>query len=446
MGESEDLNLFKDIFPFNLPPRIVVDRSFKYLDQSIIGITDTTLRDGQQGWRNLSIDESLKIYEVLAEIGGQGSIISTELFLYTHKDREVARKIKEYGYKYPKPIAWIRATYEDLRLVFDVGLDETVILTSISDYHIYYKLRVTRDRAVEKYLAVVEEALKRGVAVKCTLEDATRANVERNIIPFVNKLMRLSEKYGLPIKIKIADTLGVGLPFPYIPPPRGIPALIREIIERTGIKGEWVEFHGHNDLGLVVANHLAAWLYGAGMSNCTLFGIGERAGNCPLEVMLMHYVGIKGSTDDVNLKAIVKAANVIRSLGFRIPEFHPLIGENAFRTKAGIHIDGLLKNPEVYLPFNPLEVLGIPYTVAITPYSGRAAIALWINAHVKMSGNNRFKISKKDPRVKMIYNEVIRMFDHNGRRAALSDVEMLRLIKKYFPTLQFDIEEDIRSS
>jgi len=353
MGGNEDLSLFRSVYPFNLPPRIVVDDSFKYLNPDIITVTDTTLRDGQQGWRNLTVDESLRIYKVLTEIGGRGSIISTELFLYTHKDREVARRIKEYGYKYPKPIAWIRATYEDLRLVLDVGLDEAVILTSISDYHIYYKFRVSRERAMEKYLAVVEEALKRGIVVRCTLEDATRADVNKNIIPFINRLTRLSERYGIPVKVKIADTLGVGLPFPHVPPPRGIPALIREIIERTGISGEWIEFHGHNDLGLVVANHLAAWLYGAGMSNCTLFGIGERAGNCPLEVMLIHYVGIKGSTNDVNLKAIIKAANVIRSLGFRIPEFYPLVGENAFRTKAGIHVDGLLKNPEVYLPFNP---------------------------------------------------------------------------------------------
>ena len=438
---NNELNLYRNIYPFNSPPRIDLSNN-PYINANAIALTDTTLRDGQQGWRSLTVDESLRIYEALADIGRRGSIISTELFLYTHKDREVARRIMEYSYEYPKPIAWIRATQEDLRLVLDTGLDEAVILTSISDYHIYYKFGVSRKRAFEKYLSVVEEALKAGITVRCTLEDATRASLDTNIVPFVSRLIRLSDKYGVEVKIKIADTLGIGLPFPTVPPPRGIPSLIRKVIERTGFDGKNIEFHGHNDLGLVVANHLAAWLYGAGMSNCTLFGVGERAGNCPLEIMLMHYVGIKGNNNDVNLRAIARAANTMRALGFRIPEFYPLVGENAFRTKAGIHVDGLLKNPEVYLPFNPLEVLGLPYTVSITPYSGRAAVALWINAHINRNVGNGFKIPKDDPRVVAIYNEVVELFERGNRREPLSDGEMLRIVKKHFPNAKFDVVEE----
>jgi len=244
------------------------------------------------------------------------------------------------------------------------------------------------------------------------------------------------------VRIKIADTLGVGLPYPQVPPPRGIPAIVSRIISECGVDSEDLEFHGHNDFGLVVANHLAAWLSGAALSNCTLFGIGERAGNCPLEVMLIHYTGIRGLDGTVNLKAIPKAANLIRRLGFKIPEFYPLVGENAFRTKAGIHVDGLMKNPEVYLPFNPQSVLGLPYTVAITPYSGRAAIALWINAHVVKGVNGG--VSKNDPRVEMIYREVVRMFEE-GRREPLRDEEIAILVKKYFPNavLRREIEERI---
>ena len=161
--------------------------------------------------------------------------------------------MQDYGFKYPKIIGWIRASRSDLKLVVENKLDETVILTSISDYHIYYKLGLTRDLAYRKYLSVIEKALKRSITVRCALEDATRADIHRNIIPFIKQMLKLSEKYKRPTKIKIADTLGLGLLFPDVLPPRGIPALIQTIINEIKIPNKWIEFHGHNDLGLVIA-------------------------------------------------------------------------------------------------------------------------------------------------------------------------------------------------
>jgi len=421
------LALHEDIFPFDSPPKIIGG------NKDVV-ISDTTLRDGQQGWRPFTVDEGLRLYEVLASLGGGGAIESTELFLYTDKDRELARLILDRNYRFPKPVAWIRASMNDLRLVKEVGLEDAVILTSISDYQIYFKLGTSREKAFNKYLSVVKEALKHGVRVTCTLEDFTRADPYKNVLPFVRNLMRLSEGYGEPINIKLADTLGLGVPLPDVPPPRGIPAVLELVMEEGGIPGRQIEFHGHNDLGLVVANHLAAWYYGARKSNCTLLGIGERAGNCPLEVMLLHYVSIRGDDGTANLKAIKDAAAVLASMGFRVPEFYPLVGENAFRTKAGIHIDGLIKNPRVYLPFNPETVLGVPYSIAINPYSGKSAIALWVASHVdggKVS-MERIKQLKADPRIEKIYDDMIRIFQESPHRTALSDLEMKALASRYF--------------
>jgi isopropylmalate/homocitrate/citramalate synthase len=429
----EEVELYKDLYPFVDLPRIVLgggDGGGMYGVPSRIYLTDTTLRDGQQGWRNLTFEESVRIYELLVELGGDGVITTCEVFLYTEKDRRVAKALLDLNYRYPKVIGWIRASLDDLRLVIDNGLDETVILTSISDYHIYYKLGLTRDLAISKYLSVVEEALKRGISVKCALEDITRASLTKNVLPFIRKLMRLREKYSIPVRIKLSDTLGLGLPFPEVPPPRGIPSLIRTLISE-GFPGEDIEFHGHNDFGLVVANHLAAWIYGAGGSNCTLLGIGERSGNCPLEVMLIHYLGLRRDKK-VNLRSIKKVAEFFTEIGFRIPEFQPVVGSNAFRTKAGIHVDGLMKNPEVYLPYDTDLILGIPYTISITPYSGRSAIAYWINTYFRLSRDEA--LSKDDPRVNAIYEEVQRIFSE-GRKDALNDDEMLAIVRKYIPEL-----------
>lgn len=392
-----------------------------------IYLTDTTLRDGQQGLGYFTVEESLRLYEVLVELSGGGRVIvSTEVFLYTEKDRVVVRRIRELGYNYPKVVGWIRASIQDLNLVVEAGLEETVILTSISDYHIRYKLGMSRGEALERYLGVVEEAYRRGVTVKCALEDVTRADPSF-VRLFLERYLRLAESHGFEAKVRLSDTLGLGLPFREIPLPRSVPRLV-ELTRSVGFKPENIGFHGHNDLGLVVANHLSAWLSGAYESNCTLLGVGERAGNCPLEVMLVHYAILKSTR--VDLRPVWKAVRILEKAGYRVPEFQPLVGSNAFKTKAGIHIDGLLKNPEVYLPFNPEEVLGVPYTVEITPYSGRAAIVFWLRQH----GVPEHLVGKDDPRVTRAYNMILELFN-NGRRKPLTNEEMAEIVRETMPDI-----------
>lgn len=420
--------LHRDVFRY---PSLPLIKLHKICIDSL-HIIDTTLRDGQQGWRPLSVDEAVNIYILLCELNGESSIIrSCEFFLYTVKDREAFRRVKELGFKYPKPVSWLRSTISDLKLAIDMGVDETVLLTSISDYHIRYKLRLDKGRVLEKYLTVVEEALKKGITVRCSLEDATRADVYGTLIPFVKSLMKLSEKYDIPVKIKICDTLGVGLPYPEIPPPRGIPQLIRVIREATGIPSEWISFHGHNDFYMVVANTLAAWLNGVSGAEATLLGIGERAGNCPLEAILLFYVQLLGSTNGLNLKVLRKVKEYFTSIGYSIPMFQPILGDNAYRTKAGIHVDGLLKNPEVYLPFDPERVLGIPASIMVNMYSGKAGIVYWLKSMFKLDSIDNLKC---DRRIAKIYDEIVRMYS-DGRTTPISDYEMLQLVKKYMPDI-----------
>ncbi|MCD6323883.1 MAG: 2-isopropylmalate synthase [Desulfurococcales archaeon] len=432
-GSEGNYEFFRDVFPGDRPPRIVVSGGGGNYDA---WLTDTTLRDGQQGWRTLTVTEALQLYKVLVELAEGGTILSTELFPYTHRDREIVREVLKVGAEYPKPIGWIRSRREDVRLAKEAGLNEVVMLASISDYHIAYKFRLSRADVFAKYLEAIRYAYEQGLTVRVTLEDATRADLEGAVLPFLRKVQALAESFGEELRVKIADTLGLGLPFPEVPPPRGIPQLVRAVVNELNLKPRQLEFHGHNDLGLVVANHLAAWMHGAGLSNCTLFGIGERSGNCPLEIMMVHYVGLTGR--NANLKAVKKAASIVRDMGFEIPEFYPLVGSNAFRTKAGIHVDGLMKNPEVYLPFDPIKVLGIPYTVAITPYSGRSAIALWMNRYV--SPHTGVRYGKNDALVNKVYDEVVKLFEATGRRHPLTDEELWSIINKYIPNLPKEVQ------
>lgn len=390
-------------------------------------LTDTTLRDGQQGWRNLSVSESLKVYELLVELSnGEPVILTTELYLYTSKDRELVKAVKDLDASYPRPIGWIRATLEDLRLAIEAKLEETTILTSISEYHVRFKFGLDRDRVFEKYLAVIEAAMSHGITPRCTLEDVTRADFDGYVAPFVERLTRLSEKYNVPFKLKLPDTLGVGLPFPEVPVPRGVPALVRRVLG-LGVSPDNVIFHGHNDFGLAVANSLAAWVYGANGVETTLAGIGERAGNTPMEPMLLHLAGFGRG---LNLRMIHRVPALLKELGFRVPDHYPVIGSNAFRTKAGIHIDGLLKNLLVYLPFDPERVLGIRPGVDVTPYSGRAAVLFWLRTRLPQAADG---LNKDSPEVHAIYGDIVRLFELTGRTEPLSEEEMWEIVRKRIP-------------
>jgi len=392
-------------------------------------ITDTTLRDGQQGSRSFSKEECIKIYSILSELdGGSGVIRDIELFPYTSKDREVIKVLKDFGTT-PNPIGWVRANLGDLRLVKECGLDTTVLLTSVSDYHIYYKLKMSRAEAREKFLSVIREGLRMGLRLKVAMEDITRSDIYGFVLPFIEDILRISEREGGEVSFKISDTLGLALPFPESPLPRGVPRLIRVLIEEMGLRSEQIEFHGHNDFHLVVANHLAAWLYGASISNCTLMGIGERAGNCPLEAIAIMHSQLSGERK-LNLRALSKIIDLFNEMGFRIPEFYPILGENAFKTKAGIHIDGLMKNPAIYLPFDP-AIIGRPYSIEISPYSGRSGIIYWLAKKLNL---REWENLKEDPRVELAYREMLKIFEE-GRTEPLSEEEVLSLLKKYFPEL-----------
>lgn len=426
--------LYKDIFPFRTAPRITFDGiSVMPNIPDKVWITDTTFRDGQQSREPYTVEQIVNIYKLLHELGGKnGKIEYTEFFPYTEKDKESINKCRELNFNNPRITGWIRATESDLEHVKALKLEEVGILTSISDYHIFYKFPgKSRTEVIEHYLKIAEDALRSNIAIRLHLEDITRSDIYSTLVPLVKRAMKLADKYGLPVKIRCPDTLGVGLPWPETALPRSIPKLFWLLNKGLGVPSEWLEFHGQNDFHLGVANATAAWLYGASLNNCTLFGIGERAGNIPLEAMIFIYAMIKGSFDGINtrvLKDIVRYYE--KELNYKLPSYYPLVGSNFNVTRAGIHADGLLKNIEMYLPFDTEELLDSPPKVMLSEHSGIAGLTFWINNTFRLSENE--KISKDNASLREIQDEIINLYN-NGRVAPLSDVEILELIKKHMP-------------
>ena len=203
-----------------------------------IHITDTTFRDGQQSRPPYTVEEILKLFELIHKLGGPNGVIrQTEFFLYSVNDRKVVEKCLEKGYKFPEITGWIRAEVDDLHLPAKLGLKETGMLTSCSDYHIFHKLRLDRKRAFEKYTSLAKESIAQGVRPRCHLEDITRADIEGFVIPYVQELMRISEQVddSLKVKIRLCDTMGFGVSYPGAALPRSVPKIVLAMIHEAGV-------------------------------------------------------------------------------------------------------------------------------------------------------------------------------------------------------------------
>jgi isopropylmalate/homocitrate/citramalate synthase len=422
-------NLYRDAFPYTEFPKVIFDnKSVPYEIPEKIWVTDTTFRDGQQARPPYTPQQVLRIYDFLHEIdGGTGLIRQCEFFLYSDRDRKAVELCKERGYRYPEITGWIRAAAADFRLVSEMGLQETGILTSASDYHIFLKLRKTRAQAMNAYLDIAKAALDTGVIPRCHFEDITRADYDGFVLPFSAELMKLAKEYNKPVKIRLCDTLGFGLPWDGVALPRSIPKLIHGL-RKIGVPAEWLEWHGHNDLHKVQVNAAAAWFYGCCAANSSIFGVGERTGNPPLEAMVVEHAQIKGMTPGVNYAAMTALAEYARKeLGFEIPHNYPLVGRDFNVTRAGIHADGLLKDEEIYNCFDTEKLLKRAASVAITDKAGLAGIKHWIEATYQV------EIAKHDPRVIKIKDKIDAEYSDN-RVSAISDEEMFEWVKQVFGT------------
>ena len=213
--------------------------------------------------------------------------------------------------------------------------------------------------------------------------------------------MKLRDQYGIPIKVRCCDTMGYGVNYPGAVIPRSVPGIIYGIMTHSGVPSELIEWHGHNDFYKAVSNSTTAWLYGACGVNCSLFGIGERTGNTPLEAMIFEYAQLRGTLDGMDTTVITDLAEYYENvIGYKIPERTPFVGRNFNITRAGIHADGLLKNEEIYNIFDTEKFLKRPVEVAISNTSGLAGIAHWVNRHYEVPEEN--PIDKKSELVAMI--------------------------------------------
>ena len=432
-------NVFRNLFPYDEVPKIAFnDRVVPHHMPDDIWITDTTFRDGQQSREPYTTEQIVRIYDYFHKLGGpNGKIRACEFFLYSKKDRDAVEKCLEKGYQFPEVTSWIRANKKDFQLVKDMGLKETGILVSCSDYHIFYKMKMTRFQAMFHYLSIVRDCLDMGISPRCHLEDITRADIYGYVIPFCLELMKLSEEYKIPVKVRCCDTMGYGVNYPGAVIPRSVQGIIYGIMTHAGVPSEMIEWHGHNDFYKAVSNSTTAWLYGASGVNCSLFGIGERTGNTPLEALVFEYAQLRGTLDGMDTTVITELKEYYeKEIGYTVPSRTPFVGKNFNVTRAGIHADGLLKNEEIYNIFDTEKFLNRPVLVSVSNTSGLAGIAHWINTYYKLPEEK--KLDKECELVKMVKTWVDHEYDE-GRVTVITDDELTDVIADCCSKLNYDL-------
>ena len=427
----EEPNLYREVFPYKEIPKVSFNHRRVPMDMpDEIWITDTTFRDGQQSREPYTPEQVLDIFDMLHRLGGENGLIKqTEFFIYSEKDRKAIGLCQDRGYEFPEITTWIRATQNDFKLVKDIGIQETGILTSCSDYHIFNKLGINREKAIQQYVSIVAQALDMGLKPRCHLEDVTRADIYGFVLPFVNELMKLSKEANIPIKIRACDTMGYGVSYTGAALPRSVPGIIYGLKKYCDVPSSLIEWHGHNDFYKGVVNASTAWLYGCSAVNCSLLGIGERTGNVPLEAMVMEYAALRGTLDGMDAAVITEIAEYYaKELKYRIPPQTPFVGKNFNVTRAGIHADGLLKDEEIYNIFDTEAILNRPASVTVSNVSGLAGIAYWLNGYYNLTGEN--KIDKRDGICVYIKEWVDEEYD-KGRNTIISDEELVKLVEEY---------------
>ena len=434
LQDVDEPNLYREVYPYDEVPKVAFNhRRVPLAMPDEIWITDTTFRDGQQSRAPYTAKQIEDLYKLIHRLGGpRGIVRQSEFFVYTKKDREAVERCMALGYEFPEVTTWIRAKKEDFALVRDIGIKETGILVSCSDYHIFKKLGLTRKEALDHYLGVVKNAFSAGIRPRCHLEDITRADFYGFVVPFVNELNELAHEAKIPVKIRMCDTMGYGVSYPGAALPRSVPGIVYGLHHYADVSSDMLEWHGHNDFYHGVTNAVNAWLYGAASVNCSLLGIGERTGNIPLEAMVMEYAGIRGSLDGMDTTAITDIAEYFKhELKYDIPPMTPFVGSAFNLTRAGIHADGLMKDAEIYNIFDTEKILGRPAEVAISNTSGTAGIAYWMNKHFECGGKT---FTKKDEIVIKVKEEIDRLYA-DGRTTLMGDDELLQIINSYYARL-----------
>lgn len=375
-------------------------------------IFDTTLRDGEQSpGFSMNVAEKLRMARQLEALGVD--IIEAGFPIASPGDlegvRAVAREIRGC-----RVAALARTCKKDV----DAALSALVpaahprlhIFLATSDLHLRYKLRISREEALESIAGMVRYGRSKCAEVEFSAEDASRSDID-----FLCQAMRVAVDAGATI-LNLPDTVGYSIPTEHA-------AMFTRVREHLGdCDGITLSAHCHNDLGMAVANSLAAIGAGARQVECTINGIGERAGNASLEELAVALAVRKshfGLITGIQMKELYPTSRLLAQItGTGVAPNKAVVGANAFAHEAGIHQDGIIKNPLTY-EIIPPEAVGVPQrTLVLGKHSGRNAV----RARLEELGHR-----PSDPELEECYRRITQLADQNKN---ISDRDLMACLRE----------------
>tara|TARA_Y100000590_G_scaffold433104_1_gene549795 strand:+ start:231 stop:1745 length:1515 start_codon:yes stop_codon:yes gene_type:complete len=365
-----------------------------------VRIFDTTLRDGEQTpGVSLSPEKKLNIAKKLDALGIDA--IETGFPVISDGERNAVKMITSENLQ-AELCGLARTNRKDIDAAVDCGLNYIHTFIATSDIHLEYKLKMTREQALEKAIDAVEYGKSRGLQVEFSAEDATRTDRE-----FLKKVFGEVAKAGAD-RIDIPDTVGYSTP-------QYIAEITRDAIDATKLP---ISVHCHNDFGLAVANAISGIQAGAECAHVTINGIGERAGNASLEefVMALNSLQFEQKWDtNINKELLYETSRYVSKIvGITVQPNKAIVGENAFGHESGIHTHGVLNNPLTYEPISP-EIVGRTRWLQVGKHAGIHGM----NAMLKEYG-----ITPDEEQTKKILEKVKNIGDQGKQ---VTEVELLSL-------------------
>ncbi|MFP4005996.1 MAG: 2-isopropylmalate synthase [Candidatus Hadarchaeia archaeon] len=343
-----------------------------------VKIFDTTLRDGEQTpGISFTVDQKLMIARKLDKLGVD--VIEAGSQIASEGERDATRKIVKENLD-AEICGLARCVEEDIEASLACEVDCIHIYLATSNIHLKHKLDMTKEGALKKAVKSVEMAKDQGIKVEFSAEDATRTELD-----FLKKIYSEVEKAGAD-RINIPDTLGVAIP-------GAMRRLTEEIREVVSIP---ISVHCHDDFGLSVSNTIASVIGGSGQVHVTVNGLGERAGNAPLEEVVMVLEALHGVDTNIVTKYLVETSGLIERIsGIANPPNKAIVGDNAFAHETGVHADGVVKYPGTYEPISP-EIVGHNRRLDLGKLTGRHSVQKQLeDLGMEVNGNQLNEITQK---------------------------------------------------
>jgi homocitrate synthase NifV len=322
-------------------------------------ILDTTLRDGEQApMVSFTKKEKLLIAQNLDALGVD--IIEAGIPAMGGAEKDCMEALLALNTR-AKILAWNRMSAADIDHSAACGAQYVHIAAPTSDLHIQKKLGKSREWVIKTIRETVSYAVCKGMTVSVGAEDASRTE-ER----FLRRFYKAALREGAS-RIRYADTVGLQDPFEAY-------RVIRKLAKATGVP---IDYHGHNDFGMSTANAFSAWRAGAKVISCSINGLGERAGNTPLEEFVMAVKHIAKKEVGIRTALLKETSALVEACSLRkVHESKAIVGSRVYDHESGIHVHGLLKDPWTYQAFPP-EDAGGKGRFVLGKFSGRSALAFF---------------------------------------------------------------------